>query len=131
MGVEPFLVAGSVNLIMAQRLARLICTHCRQPEPVGPIVLHELGWCGEPFTPGRGSGCPSCAGTGYRGRIALYEVMPMTDELRERILGGATALELKRAAVESGMQTLRQSGLRKAAAGLTTIDEVLRVTTAE
>jgi type IV pilus assembly protein PilB len=131
MGVEPFLVSGSVNLIMAQRLARLICTQCRQPEPVRPIVLHELGWRGEPFTPQRGGGCPACTGTGYRGRIALYEVMPMTDDLRERILGGATGLDLKRAAIEGGMQTLRQSGLRKAAAGLTTIDEVLRVTAAD
>jgi type IV pilus assembly protein PilB len=94
-------------------------------------VLRELGWSGEPITAYHGVGCPACAGTGYRGRVALYEVMPMSDELREQILGGVSALELKRTAIAGGMKTLRQSGLTKAAAGLTTIEEVLRVTAAD
>jgi type IV pilus assembly protein PilB len=131
MGVEPFLVAGSINLIMAQRLARLICAQCKEEHPVAPGVLRELGWSGEPITAYHGVGCPACAGTGYRGRVALYEVMPMSDELREQILGGVSALELKRTAIAGGMKTLRQSGLTKAAAGLTTIEEVLRVTAAD
>src|SRR5579884_2678784 len=98
MGVEPFLVASSVNLILAQRLARVICPHCKEPAPVGEEVLREIGWTGEPFEPQHGVGCPQCGGTGFRGRIALYEVMPMTDALREQVLAGATALDLKRTA---------------------------------
>jgi len=128
MGVEPFLVASSVNLIMAQRLTRVICPHCKEDNPVPPEVLPELGWTGEPFVPQRGAGCSSCNGTSYKGRVALYEVMPMTDEVREQILAGATALDLKRAAIQGGMKTLRQSGLTKVAEGVTTIEEVVRVT---
>jgi type IV pilus assembly protein PilB len=128
MGIEPFLVASSVNLIMAQRLARVICSNCREEQPVPPEVLTELGWTGEPFVPMRGSGCNACGGTAYRGRIALYEVMPMTDDLREHVLAGATALELKRTAASGGMKTLRQSGLTKVAEGVTSLEEVLRVT---
>src|SRR5206468_2057455 len=131
MGIEPFLVASSVNLIMAQRLARVICNHCKEDSPVGPEVLTEVGWTGAAFTPQRGSGCPNCGGTSYRGRIALYEVMPMTDEVREQILAGSTAIDLKRAAVQGGMKSLRQSGLTKVAEGVTTLEEVLRVTMAD
>jgi len=132
MGIEPFLVASSVNLILAQRLARVICTHCKEDAPPPPPdMLRELGWPGEPFVPQHGAGCPNCGGTGYRGRIALYEVMPMWDELREHVLSGATALDLKRAAVQLGMCSLRQSGLVHAARGTTTIEEVLRVTLAD
>jgi type IV pilus assembly protein PilB len=128
MGVEPFLVASSVNLIMAQRLARVICSHCKEEHKVPPESLAEIGWTGEPFVPARGAGCTSCNGTSYKGRVALYEVMPLTDELREQILAGATALDLKRAAIQGGMKTLRQSGLTKVSEGLTTIEEILRVT---
>jgi type IV pilus assembly protein PilB len=128
MGIEPFLVASSVNLIMAQRLARVICNQCREDNPVPPEVLTEMGWTGEPFTPQRGVGCPACGGTAYRGRIALYEVMPMSDELREQVLAGATSLDLKRAAIQGGMKTLRQSGLSKVFEGVTSLEEVLRVT---
>src|SRR5262252_7469507 len=96
MGIEPFLVASSVNLVMAQRLARVICSHCKEDHPVAPEVL-------------RGAGCTSCGGTAYKGRIALYEVMPMSDDVREQILAGGTALDLKRTAIQSGMKTLRQS----------------------
>src|SRR3989441_2033129 len=131
MGVEPFLVASSINLIMAQRLARVICGQCKEEHPVAPEVLRELGWAGEPFTVYRGAGCTACGGTTYKGRIALYEVMPMGDELREQILAGATALDLKRAAVGAGMKSLRQSGLSKVADGMTTIEEILRVTMAD
>jgi type IV pilus assembly protein PilB len=131
MGVEPFLVASSVNLIMAQRLARVICPHCKEESPVAPEVLPELGWTGEPFMAFRGAGCTGCSNTGYKGRIALYEVMPLGDELREAILSGATALDLKRTAVQAGMKSLRQSGLSKVADGMTTIEEVMRVTMAD
>jgi type IV pilus assembly protein PilB len=131
MGVEPFLVASSVNLILAQRLARVICMQCKEDHPVPPDVLHEMGWTGEPFVPRHGSGCPACGGTGFKGRVALYEVMPMTEELREQVLAGATALDLKRTAVHVGMMTLRQSGLLHVARGTTTIEEVLRVTMAD
>jgi len=128
MGIEPFLVASSVNLIMAQRLARVICPQCKEEHPVEPELLGEMGWTGPAFTPMHGAGCTACGGTTYKGRIAFYEVMPMTDELREQILSGATAMDLKRAAIQSGMKTLRQSGLSKVAEGMTTIEEVLRVT---
>ncbi len=128
MGIEPFLVASSVNLIMAQRLARVVCSQCREDHPVAVEVLREMGWTGEPFTPHHGVGCQACGGTAYRGRIALYEVMPMTDELREQVLAGATSLDLKRAAIQAGMKTLRQSGLTKVAEGVTSLEEVLRVT---
>src|SRR2546427_80512 len=131
MGIEPFLVTSAVNLILAQRLARKLCQECKEEPPVAPEVLRELGWTGEPFPAYRGAGCTACGGTTYRGRIALYEVMPMGDELREQILAGATALDLKRAAARAGMKTLRQSGLSKVADGMTTIEEILPVTMAD
>ena len=128
MGVEPFLVASSVNLVLAQRLARVICPTCKEDEPMAAEALARLGWTGEPFVPVHGTGCPSCGGTGYRGRVALYEVMPINDQLREMIVTGATAIELKRSAIQTGMVTLRQAGLIHAARGTTSIEEVLRVT---
>jgi len=91
-------------------------------------ALARLGWASDPFMPVRGSGCPSCGGTGYRGRVALYEVMPLNDQIREMIVTGATAIELKRQAIQSGMVTLRQAGLIHAARGTTSIEEILRVT---
>ncbi|MGH7786251.1 MAG: type IV-A pilus assembly ATPase PilB [Candidatus Binatia bacterium] len=131
MGVEPFLVASSVNLVLAQRLARLICNSCREPVEVHPQALIELGMDPEEArtaTTFHGSGCPQCSGTGYRGRVALYEVMPMSEELRELVLSGASATEIKRTASALGMMTLRQSGLLKMRQGQTTMDEILRVT---
>ena len=98
---------------------------------MSPETLAKLGWTGEPFMPVHGSGCPSCGGTGYRSRVALYEVMPMNDQLREMIVTGATAIEIKKAAVQAGMVTLRQAGLVHAARGTTSIEEVLRVTIAD
>jgi len=134
MGVEPFLVASSVNLVLAQRLARLICNGCKQPVEVHPQALIELGIPREE-APGvtcfHGAGCPQCSGTGYRGRVALYEVMPMSEELREMVLGGASATDIKKTAITLGMMTLRQSGLLKLRQGQTTIEEVIRVTMAD
>ena len=131
MGVEPFLVTSSVNLIVAQRLARVICPNCKEPVETAPETLRELDATGEPFVCYRGSGCAQCGGTGYRGRIALYEVMPLWEELRELVLAGASASDIKRAAVSNGMQTLRQSGLAKVREGMTTLEEVMRVTMAD
>jgi type IV pilus assembly protein PilB len=134
MGVEPFLVASSVNLVLAQRLARLICSSCREPVEIHPQALIELGVTREEAngaTCFRGSGCPQCGGTGYRGRVALYEVMPVSEELRELVLNGASATDIKKTAVSLGMMTLRQSGLLKLRQGLTTIEEVIRVTMAD
>jgi type IV pilus assembly protein PilB len=134
MGVEPFLVASSVNLVLAQRLARLICSGCKAPAEVPPQALIELGMDPElarTVTCFHGTGCPACSGTGYRGRVALYEVMPMSEELRELVLTGASAAEIKRTAVNVGMMSLRQSGLLKLTQGQTTIEEVVRVTIAD
>jgi type IV pilus assembly protein PilB len=134
MGVEPFLVASSVNLVLAQRLARLICSGCKVPAEVPQQALIEFGMSPEEarsVTAFHGSGCPMCSGTGYRGRVALYEVMPMSEELRELVLSGAGAAEIKRTAINVGMMTLRQSGLLKLNQGMTTIEEVVRVTIAD
>jgi type IV pilus assembly protein PilB len=132
--VEPFLVASSVNLILAQRLARLICSNCKEPAEIPPQALIDIGVPPEEvgtFTPFQGAGCPSCNGSGYRGRIALYEVMPVSEEIRELVLNGASANEIKRTAISLGMKTLRMSGIQKLKEGLTTIHEVVRVTMAD
>jgi len=132
MGVEPFLVTSSLNLVLAQRLARLICAGCKVDAEAAPKLLQDLGLNnGEPVALYRGTGCQQCGGTGYRGRVALYEVMPMWEELKEQVLAGASATEIKRTAMRQGMQTLRQSGLGKVRQGLTTIEEILRVTMAD
>jgi type IV pilus assembly protein PilB len=131
MGIEPFLVASSVNLICAQRLVRRICTSCKVDHPTPPQALLDAGFNQEEaqkVVPKRGSGCERCNNTGYKGRVGLYEVMEITDELRELILVGASGLELKRKAVEEGMITLRRSGLYKVVEGVTTIEEVARET---
>jgi type IV pilus assembly protein PilB len=131
MGIEPFLVATSVNLICAQRLVRRICVQCKEPLQILPQALIDAGYTAEEASRTvvqHGKGCQTCNNTGYKGRVGLYEVMEITDELRELILVGASALELKRKAMESGMITLRRSGLIKMAAGLTTMEEVVRET---
>jgi len=131
MGVEPFLVASSVNLICAQRLVRRVCPACREPSPVPVPALVKIGFNPEEaasVTTMRGRGCEACSNTGYKGRIGLYEVMEMTDDVRELVLVGASAIELRRKAIEEGMVTLRQSGLTKIKDGVTTIEEVLRET---
>jgi type IV pilus assembly protein PilB len=131
MGVEPFLVTSSVNLVLAQRLARVICSNCKEEEGSSETLLNGNGADGEPFTLYKGAGCQQCGGTGYRGRVALYEVMPMWEEIKEQVLAGGSASEVKRSAMQNGMQTLRQSGLAKAREGMTTIEEVMRVTMAD
>jgi type IV pilus assembly protein PilB len=131
MGIEPFLVASSVNLICAQRLVRRICTACKVPSPVPAPALADIGYEAEQVetvTPMRGKGCDKCNGTGYKGRVGLYEVMEVSDDVRELVLMGASSLELRRRAVQEGMLSLRQSGLRKISEGVTTIEEVVRET---
>jgi len=131
MGIEPFLVATSVNLICAQRLVRRICANCKEPLELPEQAMLDAGFTTEEVEKTAisvGKGCGTCNKTGYKGRVGLYEVMEINDELRELILVGASALELKKKAMDSGMTTLRRSGLTKAANGLTTIEEVLRET---
>src|SRR5579871_3866066 len=131
MGIEPFLVATSVHLICAQRLVRRICSDCRIQDPAAPQVLIDAGFTPEEartVTPYKGKGCNTCSGRGYKGRVGLYEVMEITDEIRDLILVGASALELKRKAIEQGMITLRRSGLIKVKSGMTTLEEVIRET---
>jgi type IV pilus assembly protein PilB len=131
MGIEPFLVASSVILILAQRLLRRICVHCKAPILVPPHALVEIGLTPEEAastTCYKGIGCDTCSGTGYKGRIAIYEVMLLSPELRDMVLSGASSLEIKRSAIQQGMQTLRMSGLEKLQEGITTVEEVVRVT---
>jgi len=132
MGIEPFLVATSVHLIVAQRLVRRICQDCIQKVDLPQKALLDAGYTPEEVRSGvkvfKGSGCDKCGGKGYKGRTALYEVMDIDDEIRELILVGASAPELKKKAVESGMITLRRSGLIKAKNGVTTLEEVARET---
>jgi type IV pilus assembly protein PilB len=131
MGIEPFLVASSVNLICAQRLVRRLCTECKTDHPHDPKALVDAGFTqeeAERVIPKKGKGCERCNNTGYKGRVGLYEVMEISDEVRELILVGASALELKRKAVDEGMITLRRSGLHKVMEGVTTIEEVARET---
>ena len=131
MGIEPFLVATSVNLICAQRLVRRICVNCKEVLKVPEQAMLDAGYSQEELATtqiSQGKGCATCNKTGYKGRVGLYEVMEINDELRELILVGASALELKKKAVDNGMLTLRRSGLTKVALGQTTIEEVCRET---
>src|SRR5215467_5590442 len=131
MGIEPFLVASSVHLICAQRLVRRVCTECKEPNPSTPPALVQAGFTpdeAETVTPMKGAGCERCNKTGYKGRVGLYEVLEVSEELRELILVGASGLELRRKAIEEGMITLRRSGLRKVMEGVTSIEEVVRET---
>ena len=133
MGIEPFLVATSVNLIQAQRLIRRVCKDCKQETSIPAEAFIEVGFTIEEaktMKTFKGKGCATCNNTGYKGRIGLYEVMEITDELRELILIGASALELRKKAVDDGMITLRESGLHKIRAGVTTLEEVVRETVA-
>jgi type IV pilus assembly protein PilB len=132
MGVEPFLITASVNLVLAQRLARKICVDCKRPTEVDPQALIDLGLTEEQLASKpeimKGAGCQTCNGSGYKGRVALYEVMRFHDDLKERVLQGASSAELKQAAIARGMFTLRMSGVKKILAGVTTPEEILRVT---
>ena len=131
MGIEPFLVATSVNLIQAQRLIRRVCKDCKEEVHYPPEGLVEIGFTMEEaktLKVYKGRGCETCLNTGYKGRIGLYEVMEVTDELRELIIIGASAIELRRKAMELGMITLRESGLCKLREGITTVEEVVKET---
>jgi type IV pilus assembly protein PilB len=131
MGIEPFLVGTAVNLIQAQRLIRRVCKGCKTEDDVPSKTLIDIGYTPEQvgsFKVYKGKGCGACNGTGYKGRIGLYEVMEITEGIRDLVMVGATAIEIKRKALEEGMLTLRQSGLEKIKDGITTIEEVLRET---
>ncbi|MPY90538.1 MAG: type II secretion system protein GspE [Luteitalea sp.] len=131
MGIEPFLVAGAVSLVCAQRLVRRVCPVCRGPRSLPLHVLRSLGFGAEEvatLTPVSGTGCVRCHQSGYRGRIGLFEVMCMTESVRELMLTRAPLHRLRAQAIHEGMQTLRQSGLQKVRDGLTTIEEVVRET---
>src|SRR5450432_357516 len=133
MGVEPFLITASVNLVLAQRLARKICNDCKQPVKYEKLVLEDCGFSPEQIAvaklmKGGGGACRTCNGSGYKGRVALYEVMRFTDTLKEMVLQGASTAELKIGAIKNGMATLRMSGIRKIMDGVTTPEEIMRVT---
>jgi len=134
MGVEPFLVATSVNIICAQRLVRRICVKCKVPEPHQPPAeaFLKVGFTEEEVKRGiiamKGSGCETCGGRGYKGRVGLYEVLEMSETLKDMILTGASAIELREQAQKEGMITLRRSGCRKVLDGVTTIEEIVRET---
>ena len=131
MGIEPFLVASSVNLIGAQRLLRKACAECKAEVAVPRQQLLDVGIPPEEADSVKvfkGAGCRTCNNTGYKGRIAVYEIMTFNEELKEFVLNGASTLELKREAVRQGMKTLRASALTKLREGMTTIEEVVRVT---
>jgi len=128
MGIEPFLVESATIGILAQRLARRICEHCKKPYATTPELLKSLGIATAAVTFYRGAGCPACKNTGYQGRIGLFELMEMNETLRGLIVAKAPSSAIKAAAAQSGFRTLRQEGLIKAAAGVTTVEEVLRVT---
>jgi type IV pilus assembly protein PilB len=133
MGIEPFLVGTAVNLIQAQRLVRRVCAKCKFDDTanVPAKTLTDIGFSPDAigsFQVMKGKGCGACNGTGYKGRVGLYEVMEITEGIRDLIMVGATAVEIKRKALEEGMLTLRMSGLEKIKSGVTTVEEVLRET---
>jgi type IV pilus assembly protein PilB len=131
MGIEPFMVTAATNLILAQRLARRVCKDCKAEIGVSLELMRDLGFTEEQIAKSggklwKGTGCGTCNGTGYKGRVALYEVMPMWDEVKELVLQGASAAELKAQAIKCGLQTLRMSAIAKAMDGTTTTDEIVR-----
>ena len=127
-------MTASVNAILAQRLARRICKECSEPVDVTPEALMDLGMSAEEAKTAEiyeGKGCRTCNETGFKGRVALYEIMPMSDELKDLVLQGVSAVELKREAIALGMRTLRRSALNKLKEGVTTISEVVRASVAD
>jgi type IV pilus assembly protein PilB len=134
MGVEPFLISSSVILVIAQRLVRMVCPECKTSVTLPEQAFIDLGVKPEEFHNiplYKGTGCKSCSNTGYKGRIAIYEIMPINESLKELILRGASTAELKKEAVATGMSTLRKSAIKKVKQGLTTVEEVLRITFAD
>jgi len=134
MGIEPFLVSSATNLILAQRLVRKICPECKGPISISAESFAKLGVQQEEYeqykniTFYKGKGCDICNNTGYKGRIALYEVMPISEPIKELILQGASAIDIKREAIRQGLQTLRRSGISKLLEGVTSLEEVLKTT---
>jgi general secretion pathway protein E len=131
MGVEDYLVTSTVNGVLAQRLVRALCTHCREPYQALPefaAQLHLPRTNDEPQTLYRPRGCEHCLGIGYHGRIAVLEFLPLSDRIRRLVLTHASAQEIHAAGVEEGMLSMYDDGLRKALQGVTSIEEVLRVT---
>jgi type IV pilus assembly protein PilB len=134
MGIEPFLVSSATNLILAQRLVRKICQECKEPVTITPESFVKLGVQKEEYeqykdiTFYKGKGCDMCNNTGYKGRLALYEVMPISEPIKELILQGASAIDIKREAIHQGLQTLRRSGISKLLGGVTSLEEVLKTT---
>ena len=135
MGIEPFLVASSVNCIVAQRLARRVCDECREPDP--EVSIDQLVRAGmsehdaKGVSPVKGAGCAICSDTGFKGRVAVYEVMELTEEIKDFVLNGASTVEIKREAIRSGMTTLRRSALNMLKNEVTTLSEVFRVSAAD
>ena len=127
MGIPPFLVSSSVVAVMAQRLVRKLCPHCKVPYELPLDVAESLGLDGF-TTVYKPVGCDECRGTGYRGRTAIFEIMPMSEELRRAVMTGATSDDLRTMAINQGMRTLRVSGAKKVTEGITSADEVLSVT---
>ena len=131
MGIEPFLVATSCHMVIAQRLVRRICSNCKEPHNIPEQALLDSGFSKEEAKSVklfRGSGCDQCNNTGFKGRIGLFEVMPVDDDMRELILSGASAYDLRQKAVQNGMVSLRRSGLQKVRDGMTSLEEVARET---
>ncbi|MBI5516535.1 MAG: type IV-A pilus assembly ATPase PilB [Deltaproteobacteria bacterium] len=134
MGIEPFMVTAATNLVLAQRLARRVCKDCKTETKVAVETLRDVGFSEEQLQGARmmrGVGCKTCNNTGYKGRVALYEVMPFWDELKEMVLQGASSAELKVSAIRCGLKTLRMSGIGKCLEGMTTIEEITRVTASD
>ena len=128
MGVEAFLITASANMVVAQRLARRICEHCKEPASFSEETLRLLGIDPSGGRLYQGVGCDQCRGSGYRGRVALYEVLIVSDAMRDKIIAGTSSTELKRIAIQEGMQSLRMAGVKKILDGVTTIEEVLATT---
>jgi general secretion pathway protein E len=134
MGVEPFLVSSPIRGVQAQRLVRKVCTQCAEPAQPSTLIEKELASLPADLVANswvKSVGCPACHQTGYSGRMGIYEMVPMTTELQEMIVSGATLNEMKQLAAAQGHRTLYQDGLIKAASGLTTLQEIARVTLAE
>lgn len=130
-GIEPFLVSASVSLVLSQRLCRMVCEECKEEEKIPVNALLQIGFTedeAKTLKCFKGKGCPACNGIGYKGRVGLYEVMPVKEDLKKLILKGTSTAEIKKTAVRLGMRTLRMSGLAKIKEGLTSVEEVLRVT---
>jgi type IV pilus assembly protein PilB len=131
MGIEPFLVGSSLDCVLAQRLSRRLCDWCKEPHDTSREELAAIGWPRGTEMPEklfRPTGCRSCTNTGYRGRVAVNEVMPVSEEIELLAVSRSSSTDIRRVAIAEGMTTLREDGLKKAAAGLTTVEEILRVT---